>query len=167
MSNVEDFTLDDVQNGLIEAAQAKGKRKRKGKSSRFSVKKNAGKARALRKDGKPRKFRPGTVALREIRKYQKTGDLLLPRLPFERVARELAQNATYGGEGVRFKRSAIDALQAASEEFITDVLGKAYKGALRDKRLTLLKKDLVRLAEQQVGGSGSANILRQAMHVVD
>jgi len=39
---------------------------------------------------KPHRFRPGTVALREIRKYQKSTDLLLRKLPFQRLVREIA-----------------------------------------------------------------------------
>jgi hypothetical protein len=40
---------------------------------------------------KPHRFRPGTVALQQIRKYQKMTDLLLRKLPFSRVVREIAQ----------------------------------------------------------------------------
>ena len=40
---------------------------------------------------KPHRYRPGTVALREIRKYQKSVDLLLLKLPFQRLVREIAQ----------------------------------------------------------------------------
>jgi histone H3 len=41
---------------------------------------------------KPHRFRPGTVALREIRKYQKSTDLLIRKLPFQRLVREIAQD---------------------------------------------------------------------------
>jgi histone H3 len=41
---------------------------------------------------KPHRFRPGTVALREIRKYQKSTDLLLRKLPFQRLVREVSQD---------------------------------------------------------------------------
>ena len=37
-----------------------------------------------------RRFRPGTVALREIRRYQKSTDLLIRKLPFQRIVREIA-----------------------------------------------------------------------------
>jgi histone H3 len=38
---------------------------------------------------RPHRFRPGTVALREIRRYQKTTELLLRKLPFQRLVREI------------------------------------------------------------------------------
>ncbi|KAH0861184.1 hypothetical protein HID58_089445, partial [Brassica napus] len=41
---------------------------------------------------KPHRFRPGTVALREIRKYQKSTELLIRKLPFQRLVREIAQD---------------------------------------------------------------------------
>ena len=56
---------------------------------------------------RPTRFRPGTVALREIRKYQKTTDLLIRKLPFQRLVREIAQE--YKSE-VRFQSSAVLAL---------------------------------------------------------
>ena len=41
---------------------------------------------------KPHRFRPGTVALREIRRYQKSTELLIRKLPFQRLVREIAQD---------------------------------------------------------------------------
>lgn len=70
---------------------------------------------------KPHRYRPGTVALREIRKYQKSTELLIQRLPFARVVREIAQeyfqpeDEEYGGAGLRWQSSALMALQEATE----------------------------------------------------
>lgn len=61
---------------------------------------------------KPYRHRPGTIALREIRRYQKSTELLIRKLPFQRLVREIAQN-TYG-EGLRFQSAAIGALQVIS-----------------------------------------------------
>jgi histone H3/H4 len=44
---------------------------------------------------KPHRYRPGTVALREIRKYQKSHDLLIRKLPFQRLVREIAQGQSH------------------------------------------------------------------------
>ena len=44
---------------------------------------------------KPHRFRPGTVALREIRKYQKSTDLLIRKIPFQRLVREIAQGLLF------------------------------------------------------------------------
>lgn len=38
------------------------------------------------------RFRPGTVALREIRRYQKSTELLIRKLPFQRLVREIAHD---------------------------------------------------------------------------
>ena len=57
---------------------------------------------------KPRRYRPGTLALKEIRRYQKTTDLLIKRLPFQRLVREIAQVFK---TDLRFQASAIECLQ--------------------------------------------------------
>ncbi|EEC71856.1 hypothetical protein OsI_04556 [Oryza sativa Indica Group] len=59
---------------------------------------------------KPHRFRPGTVALREIRKYQKSTELLIRKLPFQRLVREIAQDFK---TDLRFQSSAVAALQEA------------------------------------------------------
>ena len=58
---------------------------------------------------KPHRYRPGTVALREIRRYQKSTELLIRKLPFQRLVREIAH--------LRFQSSAVLALQEASEAY--------------------------------------------------
>ena len=57
---------------------------------------------------KPHRYRPGTVALRDIRRYQKSTELLIRKLPFQRLVREIAQGIR---TDVRFQGSAILALQ--------------------------------------------------------
>ena len=59
-----------------------------------------------------RRFRPGTVALREIRKFQKSTNLLIPKLPFRRLIRQLTQDVS---PDKRFQETALLALQEASE----------------------------------------------------
>ncbi|EDW52697.1 GM16403 [Drosophila sechellia] len=61
---------------------------------------------------KPHRYRPGTVALREIRRYQKSTELLIRKLPFQRLVREIAQDFK---TDLRFQSSAVMALQEASE----------------------------------------------------
>ena len=58
---------------------------------------------------KPHRFRPGTVALREIRRYQKSTELLIRRLPFQRLVREITE--LINPIGIRFKTAALCALQ--------------------------------------------------------
>ncbi|KAG5648979.1 hypothetical protein DXG03_000328 [Asterophora parasitica] len=79
---------------------------------------------------KPHRFRPGTVALREIRKYQKSTDLLIRRLPFSRVVREIAMDMItdendYTGSGLRWQSSAILALQEATEAYLVHLFEDA------------------------------------------
>lgn len=57
---------------------------------------------------KPHRYRPGTVALREIRRYQKSTELLIRKLPFQRLVREIAQDFK---TDLRFQSAAVGALQ--------------------------------------------------------
>jgi histone H3 len=93
-------------------------------------------------DKKPRKahrFRPGTCALREIRRYQKSTDLLMRKLPFQRLVREIAQD--YKAD-LRFQGSAILALQEAAEAYLTNVFEDTLLCALHAKRTTIKDKDM-------------------------
>lgn len=94
------------------------------------------------------RYRPGTVALREIRRYQKSTKLLIRRLPFERVVREIARDCTSGFDSAhRFQKSAVLALQEASEAYLVDLFEDAYLCTLHGKRITCLPKDM-RLARR-------------------
>ena len=72
---------------------------------------------------KPHRYRPGTVALREIRKYQKSTELLIRKLPFRRLVREVAQE--YKSD-LRFQSSAVVALQEASESYLVSLFEDTY-----------------------------------------
>ena len=81
----------------------------------------------------------GTVALREIRKYQKSTDPLIKKLPFQRLVREIAQDYH---EDVRFQASAMAALQEAAESYLTEVLDQSYLNSIHAGRITLMAKDM-------------------------
>lgn len=83
---------------------------------------------------KKRHWRPGTVALREIRKYQKTGDLLLPRLPFQRLVREIALEVR---PDVRFQRGALKAFQESSEAYLVNLFEDTNKITLYGGNVTI------------------------------
>jgi histone H3 len=68
---------------------------------------------------KPHRYRPGTVALREIRRYQRSTELLIARLPFERLVREIAQDYK---TDLRFTADAFSALQEASEAYVVELM---------------------------------------------
>jgi len=88
---------------------------------------------------KPHRYRPGTVALREIRRYQKSTDLLIRKLPFQRLVREVARAFK---NDLRFQGTAILALQEASEAFLVSLFEDANLLASHAKRVTLMPKDL-------------------------
>ena len=80
----------------------------------------------------------GTVALREIRQYQKSTELLIRKLPFQRLVREIAQQST---PGLRFQSSAVLALQEASEAYIVELLEETNLCAIHAKRVTIMPRD--------------------------
>ena len=88
---------------------------------------------------KPHKWRPGTKCLREIRKYQKSTDLLIRKLPFQRLVREIAQDFKHD---LRFTAGGLEALQTAAEQHITELFEDAYLCTLHSKRITLASKDI-------------------------
>lgn len=88
---------------------------------------------------KPHRYRPGTVALREIRKYQKSTELLIRKLPFQRLVREIAQDFK---TDLRFQSSAVLALQCASESYIVGMFECANVCAIHGKRVTILPRDI-------------------------
>ncbi|KAF5778922.1 putative histone H3/CENP-A, histone-fold protein [Helianthus annuus] len=79
---------------------------------------------------KPHRFRPGTVALREIRKYQKSTELLIRKLPFQRLVREIAQDFK---TDLRFQSSAVAALQEASEAYLVGLFEDTNLCAIHTK----------------------------------
>ena len=84
--------------------------------------------------------RPGTVALREIRKYQKSTDLLIPKLPFSRLVREISNQLLR--EPFRWTAEALLALQEASEDLLINMLLDCQLCAIHAKRVTVMSKDL-------------------------
>lgn len=88
---------------------------------------------------KPHRYRPGTVALREIRKYQKSTDLLIRKLPFQRLVREIAQDFK---PDLRFQSTAILALQEATEAYLVSLFEDTNLCAFHAKRVTIMPQDI-------------------------
>ena len=88
---------------------------------------------------KPHRYRPGTVALREIRRYQKSTDLLIRKLPFQRLVREIAQDFK---SDLRFQGSAVLALQEAAEAYLVGLFEDTNLCAIHAKRVTIMPKDI-------------------------
>lgn len=72
-----------------------------------------------------RRWRPGTVAKREIRKLSRTTNLLFPKASFCRVVREICQDRVPNGHEMRFTKNSIKAIQEAAEVFVTETFHKA------------------------------------------
>jgi histone H3 len=102
-------------------------------------KSTAGKAPAAGGVKKPHRYRPGTVALREIRRYQKSTELLIRKLPFQRLVREIAQDYK---TDLRFQSSAIGALQEAAEAYLVSLFEDTNLCAIHAKRVTIMPKDI-------------------------
>ena len=88
-----------------------------------------------------RRYRPGTVALREIRRYQKSTELLIRKLPFVRLVREVAYAAFK--QEYRFQSTAILALQEAAEDFLVRMFEMVQHVAIHGKRQTIKVEDVM------------------------
>ncbi|XP_023727009.2 histone H3.3-like [Cryptotermes secundus] len=88
---------------------------------------------------KPHRYKPGTVALREIRRYQRSTDLLIHKMPFQRLVREIALDFR---SDIRFQSAAIAALQTASEDYLVAIFADTNLCALHAKRVTIMPKDM-------------------------
>lgn len=90
-----------------------------------------------------RRRKPGTVALKQIKFYQKTTDLLIRLLPFSRICREIADTLALSEfSHYRWKKSAIEALQHAAETYLVSLFEDINKAAVHAKRVTIRPEDL-------------------------
>ena len=111
------------------------------------ARKNAAKAMAAGKQGNPQtgglkrpmRWRPGTVALRKICRYQKTTELLIRKKPFSRLVREIAQDFK---TDLRFQPQAIAALQEVAEAYLVGLFEDTNLCGIHAKRVTIMPKDL-------------------------
>ena len=90
---------------------------------------------------KPHRYRPGTVALREIRRFQKNTDVVIRKLPFQRLVREITQKLFYDKE-YRFQSLSMLALQEASEAYLIGLLEDTNLAAMHAKRVTIMPRDM-------------------------
>ena len=88
---------------------------------------------------KPHRYRPGVVALREIRRYQKTTNLLIPILPFQRLVREIAESMK---QELRFQATALLCIHSSAESYLTDLFSDAIRCTLHRKKCTLTVADI-------------------------
>ena len=88
---------------------------------------------------RPHRYRPGTVALQEIRKYQRSTDLVIRRAPFMRLVKEIAQEFK---TDLRFQSTALMALQEATEAYLVGLFEDTNLCALHANRQTIFPKDI-------------------------
>ncbi|KAE8219904.1 hypothetical protein CF326_g8850 [Tilletia indica] len=91
---------------------------------------------------KPHRYKPGTIALREIRRYQKSTELLIRKMPFQRLVREICQNKFWFYEELRFQSSALSALQEATEAYLVDFFKDVNLAAIHAGRVTIQPRDM-------------------------
>ena len=99
----------------------------------------AAKQAAQKAAKKPHRYRPGTVALRQIRTYQKGFQLLLLKLPFQRLVRELTEKFV---SDYRWQATALSALQEAAEAYLVGLFEDTNLCAIHAKRVTIMVKDI-------------------------
>ena len=87
-----------------------------------------------------RRYRPGERALREIRFYQRSNDLLIRKLPFARLVKEIQMY--FSRKEFRWQANAILALQEAAEAHLVSLFEDAYLCTIHGKRVTLMPKDI-------------------------
>lgn len=109
------------------------------KQARISPKSSQSSLLQRVKTQKNDRFRPGVVALREIRRYQKSEDLLIPKLPFQRLVREIAEDFK---TNLKFKSEALGAIHEACEAFLVGLFEDANLCAIHSKRVTIMPRDI-------------------------
>lgn len=91
-----------------------------------------------------RRYRPGTIALREIRKYQRSTELLIRKLPFSRLVREISNDVSIWGphEVFRWTPEALNAIQEATEDMLVHLFEDCNLCAIHAGRVTITPKDM-------------------------
>lgn len=142
-TNISIFTQILIEFKSITMARTKqtARKSTGGKAPRKQLATKAARKSAPATGGvkKPHRYRPGTVALREIRRYQKSTDLLIRKLPFQRLVREIAQDFK---TDLRFQGSAVLALQEAAEAYLVGLFEDTNLCAVHAKRVTIMPRDM-------------------------
>lgn len=121
------------------AAKAKAANKMANKVKGSKAIKKSAPADGGMKEKRKNRMKPGTVTLREIKKYQKSIDMLLPRASFQRLVRGITMDMDHT---LRFQSQALHALQEATESYIVGVFEDTNLCAIHAKRMTVMKKDM-------------------------
>ena len=96
-------------------------------------------ARMQGRQVKPHRYRAGTMALKDIRHFQGSTALLIRKLPFQRLVREIAQDFK---TDLRFQSAAVLCLQEVAEAYLVRLFDDANLCAIHARRVTIMPKDL-------------------------
>ena len=137
-------SVKEAQEELRRILAEKREEKRKKAAARMAKK---GGQKAPKGGVKKRyRYRPGTVALKQIRQYQKSTELLIRKLPFQRLVREIASDSEVIKSPlcgkVRFQSAAVMALQEAAEAYLVGLFEDTNLCAIHAKRVTIMPKDI-------------------------
>ncbi len=110
------------------------------------------------KTKKMKRRKPGMVALREIRRFQRSTDMLIPKAPFQRLVKEVARRVSGGGD-YRMQSAAVMALQEAAEAYLVGLMEDSNMCAIHAKRVTVMPVDmrLARRIRREGEGEGEPN----------
>ena len=136
-------SVKEAQEELKRILAEKREEKRKKAAARMAKKSGQ---KAPKGGVKKHRYRPGTVALKQIRRYQKSTELLIRKLPFQRLVREIASDSEVIKSPlcgkVRFQSAAIMALQEATEAYLVGLFEDSNLCAIHAKRVTIMPKDI-------------------------
>jgi len=132
-------TKQSVSNNPHRSAAAIALRSGKGSLTAVAASKSAEPPKP-KHNPKPKRHRPSQVVLSQIRKYQKSTDLLIPRLPFQRLVKDIFQGLFL--KQYRIQASALEALQEVAEAYLVSTFEMSQICAYHGSRLTVYKKDM-------------------------
>ena len=138
------WSVREAQEELKKVLAKKREEERKKATARMAKK---GSQKAPKGGVKKRyRYRPGTVALKQIRQYQKSTELLIRKLPFQRLVLEIANDSEIITSPlcgkVRFQSATIMALQEAAEAYLVGLFEDTNLCAIHAKRVTIMPKDI-------------------------
>ena len=131
------LTQHHYSTGVIKPSDVKAYYTKRKADRRVRVTKKPAERDPLKK---ARRWRPGTVALKEIKRYQKSTDLLIPKLPFQRLIKNIMEDVA--PPGFRMQSAALFALQEAAEAYLTGLFEDTQLVAIHGQRITIFKKDM-------------------------
>jgi histone H3 len=149
--NAKRATVEHVIITIQQMARTKqtARKSTGGKAPRKQLSTKAARLNAPRTGGikKPYRYRPGTVALCQIRRYQKSTELLIRKMPFQRLAREIVQDLNTRvsfprHDANRFQSTSLLAMQESVEAFSVGLFEDANLCAIHAKRVTIMPKDM-------------------------